>query len=73
MDGISSAHLQGVDQAAARIGQRTYSVEICRPDGSVLRYSRTGGNTIDHSTEAMDKGGLGAVVRIKANDVGVAA
>lgn len=43
---------------------RRFTVEICRPDGSVDRTVVVGGSSIEHAAAAMDRGGLGAVVRV---------
>lgn len=41
-----------------------FSIEIVRPDGTVERSLAFGGSSVDHASDAMERGGLGAVVRI---------
>lgn len=41
-----------------------YIVEVTRPDGSVDRTVAIGGSTCDHALDAMERAGLGGVVRI---------
>lgn len=45
--------------------QRRYLIEIARPDGAHERSVALGGCGMDHASDAMDRGGLGAVVRIQ--------
>jgi hypothetical protein len=45
--------------------QRRYLIEIVRPDGSVDRQVAVGGTSIDHTSEGMERGRLGAVVRVQ--------
>ena len=41
-----------------------FSIEITRPDGTVERSLAVGGSSVGHASDAMDRAGLGAVVRI---------
>jgi len=47
------------------VDQRRYLIEIARPDGSVDRQVAIGGTSIDHTSEGMERGGLGSVVRVQ--------
>lgn len=41
-----------------------FAIEIARPDGSVERSVVAGGCSVGHASDAMDRAGVGAVVRI---------
>ena len=45
-----------------------FEVAVVRPDGSTQTLQRRGGSSIDHAQEAMELGGLGAVVRVRLVD-----
>jgi hypothetical protein len=45
--------------------QRRYLIEVVRPDGSVDRQVAVGGSSIDHTSDGMERGGLGSVVRVQ--------
>lgn len=45
-----------------------YEVAVVRPDGTTHTLQRRGGSSIDHAQEAMELGGLGAVVRVRRVD-----
>ena len=45
---------------------RRFSVSVTRPDGSCEQYQRIGGTSMDHTSEAIDRAGLGGVVRVLA-------
>lgn len=44
---------------------RRYLIEIARPDGTHERSVALGGSGMEHAAEAMERGGLGSVVRIQ--------
>ncbi|MCR5864672.1 hypothetical protein [Aquincola sp. J276] len=49
--------------------------EVCttRPDGTTQTDLRRGGSSVDHTLEAMEAAGLGAVVRVRRVDQAVSA
>jgi hypothetical protein len=54
-------------------GERRFSVSIARPDGTCEQYQRLGGSSMDHTSEAIERAGLGGVVRVIAVEPGDAA
>lgn len=62
------------DWLAERItGPRRFAVTVTHPDGSSEQYTRTGGTSMDHTSEAIEKAGLGGIVRVLAIEPGQAA
>lgn len=60
-----------IDWFAERItAPRRFQVSVTRADGKTENYQRIGGSSIDHTSEAIDKAGLGGVVRVTALDFG---
>lgn len=63
-----------IDWLAERItAPRRFQVSVTRADGTTENYQRIGGTSIDHTGEAIDKAGLGGVVRVTALEFGDAA
>jgi len=63
-----------IDWLGERIsGPRRFDVSVTKPDGCVERYQRVGGTSMDHTSEAIDRAGLGGVVRVIAVEPGDAA
>lgn len=52
-------------RAAIAARQRSYRVSIARPDGIHLDFTQLAFHSVDLANDAMDLGGLGAVVRIQ--------
>lgn len=50
-------------------------LEVCitRPDGTTHTEHRRGGSSVDHTLDAMELAGLGAVIRVRRVDQAVAA
>ena len=62
---MKTAHLRLVPAAPPACTQPPrYAISIQRPDGTSVHYTRIGGNTCDHAQEAIERAGLGAVVRV---------
>jgi hypothetical protein len=60
-----------IDWLGERItAPRRFQVSVTRSDGTTENYQRIGGSSIDHTTEAIDKAGIGGVVRVTAHDFG---
>jgi hypothetical protein len=55
-------------QHRPRVKVREFLIQISRPDGSVERHHRLGGNSWDHTQDAMERAGIGAVVNVQALD-----
>jgi hypothetical protein len=45
--------------------QRRFLIEIVHPDGAIDRQVVAGGSSVDHTSEGMERGGLGSVVRVQ--------
>lgn len=45
-------------------GAPRFTVDVTRPDGTNERYQRVGGTSMDHTSEAIERAGLGGVVRV---------
>jgi hypothetical protein len=56
------AHLQ---PAAAMAAPAVFDIEIVKPDGTADRYQRVGGTSIEHSMHAIERAGIGGVVRVR--------
>lgn len=79
MEGALSAHARWCDREQALIrahaaaqAQR-FAVDIVHPDGSAEHLVREGGSSIDAANDAMERAGLGGVVRVRPLDCGAAA
>lgn len=68
-DGVRNllARAHGLAQA------QRFAVDIVRPDGSAEHLVREGGSSIDAANDAMERAGLGGVVRVRPMDCGAAA
>lgn len=67
LDKLGAAAIKrGMDNEDLQVCPRRFRVSITRADGSFEQYFRVGGSSIDHSTEAVDRAGLGGVVRVLA-------
>lgn len=66
LDGMLIGRSAAVHSATTRA--RRFHVSVQRPDGSADNYQREGGNTCDHTQEAIELAGLGGIVRVVAVD-----
>jgi hypothetical protein len=57
--------LQNADDCTAAPEPRVFSVEISRPDGTTEQYQRIGGTIVEHTSDAMDRAGLGGTVKVR--------
>lgn len=63
-----------VDWLGERItAPRRFSISIARPDGSSEHYQASGGTSMGHTNDAIDRAGIGGVVRVFALEPGDAA
>lgn len=60
-------------RAHAEAQAKRFAVDIVRPDGSAEHLVREGGSSIDAANDAMERAGLGGVVRVRPLDCGAAA
>lgn len=61
---MRAAHRSADVRTFPRVAPARYMVEVTRPDGSVDRTVAEGGHSCDHTMDAMERAGLGGVVRV---------
>jgi len=52
---------------------RHFLVSVTHPDGRCENYQRLGGQSMDHLIDAIDRAGIGGVVRVMPQPAGQAA